>query len=173
MGNSYNPTFRASGAQVIKGREIGKVTLIPNAKKVVLTVVNESNVIGSRDFSVRRIPKADIQVRVGGRSVGAKPIRMPRSIAVRAVPDESFKTFLPKDARFRVSGAQITLVRSSRAVQSIRATSGDVNLSQFASQARSGDLIVVEVKKVQRKNFRGKVESFSNYSPSDVKISIK
>ena len=173
LGNSYNPTFRASGAQVIKGTEIGKVTLVPTAKKVVLTVINEGNTIGSRNFSVRRIPKADIQVRAGGRSVGAKPIRMPRSIAIRAVPDESFKTFLPKDARFRVTRAQITLVRSSRAVQSIRATSGDVNLSQFASQARSGDLIVVEVKKVQRKNFRNRVESFSNYSPSDVKVSIK
>ena len=173
LGNSYNPTFRATGAQIIKGNQPGKVTVIPTTAKVALTVINEGNIIGTENFKVRRIPKAEIQVVVGGRAVGAKPIRMPRSIKIRAVADESFAAFLPKDAKFRVRAARITLVRGSRAISNMRATSSTVNLSRIVGQARPGDLIVVEIGKVERRTFRNQTINFPKYGPRHVNIRIK
>jgi hypothetical protein len=83
-----------------------------------------------------------------------------RSIDVKAVPDESFAQFLPKDARYRVTRWEVTLARGSRPVgQPKRVTSESASLADFASRARPGDRLVIEVKQVQRMNFRGQVEN--------------
>ena len=88
------------------------------------------------------------------------------------MPDESFAQFLPKDARFRVTGAEIALVRGGRAVKVVRAKNDKPNLSVLASEGRSGDAIVVEIKRVVRKNFRGEVEDFAKFGPRVVNIRI-
>ena len=174
LGSGYSPNFRATGAQVIQGAKPGQVTLVPNAKQVTLTVSNAGNLIGTKKFGVRRIPRVETQVRVGNRAVGSRPIPVPRSLTLVANPDESFKVFLPKDARFRVSRATITLVRSGRAQGGgKRVRSPKVSISDIASSARAGDAIVVEFNQVQRRNFRNKVEEFSNFSPSSVSILIR
>ena len=173
LGTNYKPTFSIRGGQLIRGNKPGLITIVPNAKNVTLSVNNEGTFIGNQKFKVRRIPKPEIQVYVAGRAVGPRPISPPRSLNIKAVPDESFKAFLPKDARFRVTAATITLVRSARGISSLRANSPKVNTSQIASQARTGDNIVIEIKKVIRKNFRNQTEKFNNFSPSYLTIQIK
>ena len=86
--------------------------------------------------------------------------------------DEDFESFLPKDAKFRVTGAEITLVRGGRSVKNVKVNSPDVNMSALASQARPGDNLVIEIKNVVRKNFEGKVENFPQYAPKILTISI-
>ena len=84
---------------------------------------------------------------------------MLRSITMRAIPDPGFATFLPDDARFRVSRFEVTLARGKRPVQptvSINGPQGDI--SNLANSARADDRLFVEVKGVQRQNFQGKVE---------------
>ena len=83
-----------------------------------------------------------------------------RQLDIKAIPDESFKTFLPKDARYRVSGWEVTLARGKRPV----APPAKVGKESFAvgnlmKKAKAGDSIVVEVKRVQRMNFQGKTEN--------------
>jgi len=75
------------------------------------------------------------------------------------VPDESFAQFLPKDARYRVTGYDVFLGRGSRPVQTLSSNGPTINLSAIAAKARPGDRIVIEVKKVQRMNFRGQTET--------------
>ena len=173
LGNNYNPNFSVTGGRVIKGNKPGLITIVPNAKKVVLSLSNNGAFIGKRTFKVKRIPKPAIVVFVGSRKIGAKPIPAPRSLRIRAVPDESFEQFLPRDAKFRVVSATVTLVRGGSGVRTIRVTTEKANTAGLAAQARSGDLYVVEIKKVQRKNFRGKIENFSNYGPPHVTIRLK
>ena len=173
LGVNYKPSFGVRGGEVIKGNKPGLITIVPNSKEVTLTVNNAGTFIGDKKFKVRRIPKPEIQVYVAGRAVGPRPIAAPRSMNIKAVPDESFKTFLPKDARFRVTAATVTLVRSARGISSLRANDPKVNTSQLAAQARTGDNIVIEIKKVVRKNFRGQVEQFNNFSPAYLTIQIK
>jgi len=63
LGSTYNPSFSASGAQVITGAQKGLVTLVPgsSSQKVTINVASGGNAIGSQDFAVRGIPKPTIK----------------------------------------------------------------------------------------------------------------
>ncbi|MGL1888240.1 MAG: gliding motility protein GldM [Reichenbachiella sp.] len=174
LGSTYNPSFSTKGGSSIKGANRGDVTVVPKAAKVTLGVSSGGNFIGNTEFKVKRIPKPEVKVYQGAKEVDMKRgvKGCPRSIKIKAVPDESFSAFLPKDAKFRVSGSEITLVRSGRAVKSLKPKGPDVNLSALASQARPGDVLVIEVKKVQRRNFKGDVENFPNFGPKILQIRI-
>ncbi len=161
LGADYQPTFTAKGATALNGGG-GKVTVVPNAANVDLNVSSGGNFIGTEKFKVRRIPKPTVELKDRGKAVNEKvgmPAPGPRSLEIKAVPDESFAQFLPKDARYRISEWEVTLARGSRPVATQKVTNEKVNLNAFASKARPGDRIVAEVKKVQRMNFKGKVES--------------
>ncbi|PIB37291.1 gliding motility protein GldM [Reichenbachiella sp. 5M10] len=174
LGTAYNPAFSAKGGQAIKGANRGDVTIVPKSAKVSLSVSSGGNLIGTETFQVKRIPKPEITVYSGGKEVDLKrgTKGAPRSLKIQAVPDESFAQFLPKDAKFRVAQSEITLVRSGRAVVNIKPKGPDVNLSQIAGQARAGDAIVIEVKKVQRRNFKGEIEDFPNFGPRILTVRI-
>ncbi|WP_375579930.1 gliding motility protein GldM [Marivirga tractuosa] len=162
LGTSYNPSFSVQGGSTIQGQERGRVTIIPNAPKVTLGVSSGGTKIGNKVFSVRRIPKPDVQVYNGSKPVnlkqGEKASAM-RVLRVQAIADENFKAQLPKDAQYKVTRWTITLARGSRPVgQPIKATSETVNISQLMSNARPGDRLVVQVDQVLRRNFRGNTE---------------
>ncbi len=165
LGSTYDPSFAASGAQVIKGAVKGEVTLVPTAKDVKLSVSSNGNKIGDQDFKVRLIPKPEIVVTSGGRPIDMKRGMAspgPRELSLSAKSDESFKTFLPEDARYRITQFEIALVRGRRPVgapQTVNASS--INLNSYAAQAQAGDRYMVEVKEVKRMNFRNQIESVS------------
>jgi len=161
LGSVYDPSFSASGASVVKGANKGLITVIPNAAQVTINVSSGGNAIGSEKFQVRTIPKPTIEVYAGGKPVNEKQgMAIPRSLEIAAIPDESFKNFLPKDARYRVSEWEVTLARGSRPVGApITVTASSVSLGSLASQAKPGDRLVIEVKTVQRMNYQGQVET--------------
>lgn len=173
LGTAYNPSFSAKGANVYPGKG-GQVTVVPKSAKVILNVASNGNPIGSQDFKVRRIPKPEVKVVYKGRPVDLKKgIKgAPKSIQLIAQPDESFQQFLPKDARFLVSQAEVTLVRAGRGVRSAK-IGAKGNLSTIANEARPGDVLVIEVKSVKRKNFRGEVEDFNNFGPRIINVSLR
>ena len=176
LGTSYNPSFTTKGGSNIKGAETGLVTVVPGAAKVTLTVSSNGNQIGSREFGVNRIPAPEVQVFAGNRPVSLKTgvsVRQLRGLKLKAVPDESFKQSLPNDARFRVAQSEVTLVRSGRAVSSARISGETLKIAQLAGQARAGDNLVIETKKVQRQNFRKQVEDFNNFTGKFITIPIK
>ncbi|HXA01356.1 MAG TPA: gliding motility protein GldM [Cytophagaceae bacterium] len=157
LGSTYNPSFSASGAQVITGAQKGLVTLVPGAssQKVTVNVASGGNAIGSQDFAVRGIPKPTIEALAGGVPVNEKTgMACPSSIQMKVIPDESFKTFLPKDARYRVTQWDCILVRGKRPVATKNLTNDMANLSDFKGVALPGDRILIEVKKIVRKNFQ-------------------
>lgn len=162
LGADYNPQFTAGGATVIPGQGKGLVTIIPTAPEVNLNVYNNGSLLGTLAFKVRTIPRPAIQVTSGRKPLNERegvPSPGPRKIEIRAIPDESFKTFLPKDARYRIAQWEVTLARGSRPIKTKKVSGQDVRLSDFASLAQSGDRIVIEVKKVERLNFREEVET--------------
>ncbi len=164
LGNAYNPTFSAKGGTAIKGSQIGKVKLVPKSGKLTMTVSNGGNVVGSQTFNVRRIPAPSIAPYIGSRPVNLKtgmPAKTPK-INIKAQSDEDFQKFLPKDAKFRVTEAIITLVRSGSEVRRITVKNPKANISSLTAQARKGDLLAIEVKKVVRANFKNEIEPFNN-----------
>lgn len=175
LGSSYNPSFSVKGGSATKGAETGFVTVVPASAKVTLTVASNGNTIGSREFGVNRIPAPEMKVLSGNRPVDQKKgvaVRQLRGLKLKPIPDESFASALPKDSKFRVASAEVTLVRSGRAVKSVRVKGEKLNISSLASQARKGDNLVVETKKVQRRNFRGQVEDFNNITSKIISIPI-
>ena len=83
---------------------------------------------------------------------------MARSISIDAVPDESFRNYSPEDANFRVSEIVVSLARSTRRVDGVTISGNSGSLARLAQQAQPGDRYVVEVKGVQRRNFRGDIK---------------
>ena len=163
LGAQYQPSFSASGASAVKGAKLGDVTLVPNAKEVTLNVSSGGNAIGSQTFQVRPIPKPTIECFVGGRPINEKqgtPGTAVRSMTLKAIPDAGFLTFLPEDARFRVTRYEVTLVRGRRPALATKTVNGpQADLSDIVNAYREGDRIYVEVKEVQRMNFQGVTEA--------------
>ncbi|SHI33916.1 gliding motility-associated protein GldM [Hymenobacter daecheongensis DSM 21074] len=167
LGAQYKPSFGASGASVIQGSKLGDVTLVPNSREVTLNVSSGGNAIGSQTFQVRPIPKPDIQCWVGGRPANEKqgtPVTAVRNMILKAVPDAGFATFLPDDARYRVTRYEVTLVRGKRPAMPPMTFNGpDANLTSVVNAGREGDRLYIEVKEVKRMNFQDQME--------DVKVS--
>ncbi|MBJ6144166.1 gliding motility protein GldM [Hymenobacter sp. BT559] len=161
LGAQYQPSFSASGASVITGQK-GEVTLVPNAREVTLNVSSGGNAIGSQEFKVRPIPNPTIDCYVGGQKANEKqgtPGTAIRTITLRAVPDPGFATFLPEDARYRVSRFTAVLARGKRPVigpKTINGAQGD--MSDMVNAYKEGDRLYIEVLGVQRNNFQGQVE---------------
>ncbi len=162
LGTSYNPTFRVTGGSSIPGKDIGLVTIVPNAPKVKISVSSGNSKIGDVDFDVQRIPKPDIAVYNGSKPVNTKQgenISSLRILRAAAIAEDNFKKQLPDDAQYKVTQWTIRLARGPRPIgQPIKSTSETVNLSQLMGNAKPGDRLVVEVVQVMRRNFRGNTE---------------
>ena len=115
------------------------------------------------NFKVRTIPKPEIHITSGGKAINERqgvPAPGPRKLEIKAVPDESFSAFLPKDARYRVAVWEVTLARGSRPIKTKTITSQqEVNIAELAALAQPGDRIVIEVKKVERLNYKNEIET--------------
>lgn len=162
LGTSYNPSFKLTGGSTISGSEKGKVTVIPTARKVKLTVYSNGDLIGDQDFNVRGVPLPTIVAVANKREVNIRDgvaVPGPRKIEIEARPDKDFAAFLPKDARYRAVEIDVTLARGKRAIKRQTFKSPDLTLTQFAAQAKPGDRYVIEVKNVVRRNFQNRNEN--------------
>ena len=160
LGTAYNPNFTASGAAVYEGNKPGVVTVVPNSANVTLNVHNNGTLLGSEKFTVNRVPKPDIVPYLGNKEVNQKQGESAtslRTLTMRAIPDETFRSLLPDDANFRVSEYTVYLARGSRPVNKKVSNGPEVDLRDFAAQAKAGDNLVIEVTKVQRMNFKKEV----------------
>lgn len=166
LGAAYNPSFRIKGGSSQGGRG-GKVTIIPTAPSVDLSVYSSGTFIGTQKFRVKQIPKPELVLKSGSKEIDLKRgvSQVPRELTLDAVPDADFAEFLPEDARYRVTKWEVTLARGQRPIEIKQVTGPKANISSFVSKARPGtDRIVIEAKEVQRMNFRGERE--------DVKIGV-
>ncbi|RYU95157.1 type IX secretion system motor protein PorM/GldM [Emticicia agri] len=161
LGALYAPTFGGSGAEFIPGGG-GKVTVVPNSAQVVLSVNNGGYKLKDFPFKVRRVPKPTVYFTTqGGKRLDEKRGESAaglRGIVAVAAADENFKATNPKDANYRVSEFEVNLARGSKRVGNVPG-GGSANISSLAQQAQAGDRYVIEVKKVERRNFKGEIES--------------
>lgn len=164
LGALYNPTYSGSGAEFIPGSG-GKVTVVPNSNKVTLDINNDGILLQSFPFNVQRVPRPEIKILVNGsplsqdamrRGVSASSVR---TITVVAEPDPSFKETNPEDAQYRVAGFSVVLASGSRSKRRLESSSNSINLSSAVGEAEAGDRYVITVENVQRRNFKGEVES--------------
>jgi gliding motility-associated protein GldM len=154
LGVNYDPSFSATGAATERGSKKGEVIVVPNSANVALTVSSGGNTIGTENFKVRTVPKPSLAVAGLNLKQGGA---CPASLTVKAIADESFKAFLPEDARYRVTEVEVIHIRGRRPVGTKRG-GGEININDFRANAREGDRLFIEVKKIQRMNYKGQVE---------------
>jgi len=162
LGANYKPSFSANGASIITGAEKGQITVVPSTTDMVtINVASEGSAVGKVEFPVRKIPRPSVVVKVNGTAVDLKKgltAPGPAALQVDAEPEPNFAAALPKEARYRVAGGEILLARGKRPLGTVGITSNLVSVSNLRNQAQSGDRYVIEVKKVERKNFRDAIE---------------
>jgi gliding motility-associated protein GldM len=162
LGTNYNPSFSPSGAEVIKGDKPGKVTIIPSQRKVVINVSNGGTNIGSQNFDVKNIPRPryiakdnsgkEIDLKNGVRSSAFTGMR------VVAEAEENFKQEVPKDASYRIRSMDVIHARGTAPVNRITASNENLDFTPWRAQFRPGDRIVIEIKTVTRRTFKGEDE---------------
>jgi gliding motility-associated protein GldM len=180
LGANYKPSFKASNANVINGKDKGAIIVIPTIKgadaKVTISVSSDGASIGSKEFPVRGVPRPQIVAKIGGSPVNQKtgvPAPGPASIQVAAEPDPGFLAALPKEARYNITDGEVTLARGKREITTLPIRSDNVNLASIRSQAQSGDRIIIVIKKARRLNFRDESEEVPiNPSASVITIPI-
>ena len=162
LGSTYKPGFSASGASVITSGEKGQIIVVPSStNEVTINVSSEGTMIGPVKFPVRKIPRPSVVVKVNGQAVDLKrglTAPGPASLNVEAEPEPTFASALPKEARYRVSSGEIVLARGKRPVAQGTFNSNIVNTATMRNQAQPGDRYVIEIKGIQRKNFREAIE---------------
>lgn len=65
---------------------------------------------------------------------------------------------IPKDMRYRVRDFNVLLYRGEQKINEINVQDERVQLIDFLKDAQKGDKLMIEVKRVQRMNFKGEVE---------------
>jgi gliding motility-associated protein GldM len=162
LGTSYNPTFSATGAEIIKGPNIGRVIIIPSQRKVTVSVNNAGTNLGTEQFDVKNVPRPRIVAKDNnGRDIDLKngiKAGAVSGLRINAQADENFKAEVPKDANFRIRNMSVILARGTARIQEFTLTSELVDLSAWRSQMRPGDRIVIEPKNVVRMTFKGGTE---------------
>ncbi len=174
LGNDYNPKFVVSGGEFRYGNRPGLITVVPNSKKVNVSVYNQDVKIGDKSFGVRRVPSPTIKAyaMAGEIDLSTGVSKDIQALELRVVPDPDFVSQLPKDAQYRITASMISLISGGVNKGSIEARNR-FNLGQLIRNARSGDHLRVEVTAVQRKNFKGDIENVIRFSPQIFSIPLR
>jgi hypothetical protein len=128
--------------------------------EVTLNVSSGGNMIGSEKFKVRPVPRPDVRAFANSKEVDLKSgltAPYPNAIELRAIAEEGFANFLPKDAQFRVSSFDVMLVKGKRASPAVGSSANRANIGSLIGQAQPGDRLLIQIKGVQRMNFKGQV----------------
>ncbi len=162
LGTNYNPAFSANGAEVIKGDKPGKVTIIPSQRKVSISVSNGGTNIGTESFNVKNIPRPRyIPKDNQGKEINLKDgIRGSALTGMRVVAeaDENFKEEVPKDASYRIRVMEVIHARGTAPINRMTATNENLDLGAWRAQFKPGDRLVIEIKTVTRRTYKGQDE---------------
>lgn len=162
LGTNYKPGFSANGAKIVPGSKTGNVIIIPNQRKVTVSVSNAGTPLGSEPFDVKPVPRPRILAKDNnGRDIDLKNGIKAGAVAglrVVAEADANFKSEVPKDANFRIRNMDVILARGTQRVAQMPLTTESIDLTAWRSQMRPGDRIMIEPKTVVRMTFEGGTE---------------
>lgn len=177
LGTNYNPAFSAQGAEIIKGDRPGRVTIIPNQRKVTVAVNNSGTFIGNEVFDVKQVPRPRIIAKDNnGRDIDLKNGIKAGTLAglrVNAEAEENFKNEVPKDANYRIRNMSVILARGTARVAEQTINGEVIDLTAWRSQMRPGDRIVIEPKNVVRMTYKGSPETVAVSGQDIVQIPVQ
>lgn len=157
-----NIRFEVEGGEMIKGIKAGVFTVVPQSAQVIIRAYEGEKLISQTNHSVKLLPKPEITLFIGSfphKPRETYPKDLLSNITVKAISSQHINEVIPKDARYRVSEFEVALLRGANIVVSDSVfTEGIADLTEILKNAKSGDFLSIEVKKVERLNFAGKKE---------------
>lgn len=158
LGNSYSPAFSVSNGTAISGTRPGQVTIIPGASgKTLIGVSSGGNRIGDVSYDIKPVPMPTIVPATTQGPIdliqGVAPIQ---TILVKALAEPTFARTMARDAKFEVTGGEVSLIRSEVPRGSVNITGESVSIRNLAEQAKTGDRLIVRVTEITRTNFQSK-----------------
>ncbi|MDF2456318.1 MAG: protein involved in gliding motility GldM [Cytophagaceae bacterium] len=161
LGAYYHPDFATEGGILKKVDGQGTVTIQPQAPNVKVKVMNQGQLIGEKKFKVKLIPKPEVEIRVNNQLIN--PITgiskdVIRTISIKIIPDPEFAASQPEDAYYEVVEWNVCVARNRKVVGNQNPTKTVFNLGQMVALLNTNDNILVEVKKVRRRNYLGQWE---------------
>lgn len=163
--NCTNPQslrYEADNAELITDLSANRITVVPKAAKVSIRVFDGDSLISTENFPVRLLPKPEITVFIGTWEHPIKEASVEKSrlteLSVKALAEQGMRDVMPKDMRYRVRDFNVYLYRGEQKINEINVQDEQVQLSDFLKDAQKGDKLMVDVKRVQRLNFKGEVE---------------
>lgn len=176
LGTNYKPSFSATGAKVVPGSKVGNVIIIPNQRKVVVSVRNESTPLGNEPFDVKNVPRPRFVAKDNsGREIDLKNGIKAGSInalRVNAEAEANFKAEVPKDANYRIRSISVILARGTSRIQEQTFTSESLDLGTMRSAMKPGDRLAIEIKTVVRMTYEGTPEPVTVSSSDLINIPI-
>jgi gliding motility-associated protein GldM len=163
LGADYQPTFEVEGGQLTSIGGAGNVMIIPTGKNVTVRVKNKGTLIGEEKFGVKLVPLPAIELVENNRVIN--PIdgcpKSAQRIVVRFKPDAGFRELLPTESYYEVVEGSIMLATARTSRGSVPIVKNVANISGLLSSYTPGSRLVVEIKKIKRRNYRGEWEEIS------------
>jgi gliding motility-associated protein GldM len=190
LGDLYNPQVTAQGGSVTQSPQNKKLfRVVPTAGKCRVHVASNTNGrkidIGDVDYTVIRPPKPAIRaLMANGQPYNGSTFIPKRSgIFIQIEPDGDFRSALPRDARYGITGATVLAQLSLGPPQTVNQVGGasdavgtrvKVALGRQVASANDGTTVFVRVEGVYRINFAGKqiTENFSELERT-IKFNVK
>ncbi|MEB2784595.1 gliding motility protein GldM [Algoriphagus persicinus] len=161
LGNTYSPEFTVTNGQSIKGSKPGQLTIVPGASgKVDIGVSSGGNKIGNVDYEIKPVPLPSlVPVTSNGSEIDlsqAQAIASLMGLKMLAKAEPTFARTMSKDASFDVTGGEMRLLRNEVPRQTVQISNGNsLAMRSLLESARTGDVVVFEIRQVTRTNFRG------------------
>ncbi len=160
--NPQNLKYEAENAELIQDPSTNIITVVPKKAKVSIRVFDGDKLISTEHFLVRLLPKPEIAVFSGTKELPAQESVVERNIltelTIKVFAEQGMRDALPKDMRYRVHNLNVYLYRGEEKIHETNVQGEQALLHDFLEDAQKGDKLIIEVKRVQRLNFKGEIE---------------
>lgn len=172
LGSLFSPEFKATEAKVFPSKkDPAKIRVVPTGKKCVIQVNNKMNnqvvELGKTDFNVVPPPKPTVALYSGKNQLAgaSAQVSAKQTVKLKVTAQSDFAKALPDDARYRMVNVKIFRKSGLGSATEVKSYADspvgpeselDIKLATILTDPKKGEVIYVEVDKVQRKNFEGK-----------------
>ncbi|WP_165822211.1 hypothetical protein [Hymenobacter edaphi] len=162
--------FTASGATVTLDADNRFLFITPFADPVILRAYRGRKLVFTYRFRVFLLPPPTVVCTLSNADQRLEQLPLTdRTVSLKAQPNQMLAVFLPDDARYRVSQAEISLRRANEPVGAPiqvvvapdQTTHADIGLGPLGAEARAGDELLIRVSKLQRKAANDEIEEVS------------
>lgn len=155
--------FSIKGGTIVAGKNENELGIVPDSRKVELTVTNKAGVASVVLFDVKQIPRPVFKCIVNGVELGREThIAFPKTISVKHEPEAWFLRSAPADAHFIIKAAEVSIVRDTTTIAKKVFAKSEIaanDLAEWRKVMKKGDRLFITVTNMERATYTGKGEA--------------